>query len=102
MFVTVFLTLVTGACAPAAQTTIPPIPTTAQTPATPGTPVSKPTPTVELPQKTAVPSADATPKYGGTLVLALTSDVTDFDTIVKTSDSYPTQSIVNEELWGGD
>src|SRR3972149_691630 len=94
------LSLVMAACTPAAAPTTP---TTPITPATPTTPTTPATPVQETPQKEAVAPTTEAPKYGGTLKLALTTDITNFDDVVTRGF---TQGITflqtNESLWRGD
>src|SRR3989338_6658872 len=74
------LSLVLAACGPAAPPTTP---TTTTTPPSSTTPVTPTTPTEEKPQQEAVKPATETPKYGGTLNLALGCDVTGWDPVVR-------------------
>ncbi|MEK7354704.1 MAG: ABC transporter substrate-binding protein, partial [Chloroflexota bacterium] len=61
------------------------------------------TPTEEKPQKEVVAPTSGVPKYGGTLRLALTADITNFDDVITRGF---TQGITflqtNESLWRGD
>jgi len=97
------LSLVMSACAPAVTPTTPAAPVTPPVPAIPAAPAPPAAPTVEKPQQEAVAPTSTTPQYGGTLRLALTADITNFDDVVTRGF---TQGITflqtNESLWRGD
>ena len=94
------LSLALAACTPAAPTPTTPVTTT---PVTPTTPATTTPPTEEKPQKEVVAPAADTPKYGGTLRVALTADITGFDDVVTRGFvSGPTLTVSNEALWEGD
>ncbi|MEK7353584.1 MAG: ABC transporter substrate-binding protein, partial [Chloroflexota bacterium] len=88
------LSLVMAACAPAAT------PTTQTTPTAPTTPTK---PGEEPIQKETVTPAIQAPKYGGTLNIALATDITGWDDII-TRGVTPgdTFRITNEPMWAGD
>ena len=95
------LSLVLAACGTAAT------PTTPTTPAAPApvqpAPTTPPAPTQEKPQQEAVKPAAETPRYGGTLRLALTADMTNFDDVVTVGFGPGfTNSLTNENMWTGD
>jgi len=69
------LSLIVAACGPAAA------PGEPTTPTTPTTPTAPTTPTTEKPQQEVVKPTEVKPKYGGTLYLALTSDITTYAAI---------------------
>lgn len=95
------LSLVMAACAPAAAPTAPTTPTpTTPTPA-PTTSAAPTAPTPERPQQEAAKPAAEAPKYGGTLNLVLSGDVTRHDPI-DGSTSGATINMVYENLWTGD
>src|SRR3990172_2370819 len=94
------LSLALAACPPAAPPPTTPVTTT---PVTPTTPATTTPPTEEKPQKEVVAPAADTPKYGGTLRVALTADITGFDDVVTRGFvSGPTLTVSNEALWEGD
>ena len=93
------LSLVVAACGPAATTTTPTTPTTPVTTTT--TPTTPTTPTTEPTQKEAVKPAAEVPKYGGTLLLSATGDITRFNTYGHTTGGATIDS-VNQGLWSGD
>ena len=72
------LSLIMAACTPAATPTTPAAPTTPTTPTAPTTP---PAPTAEKPQQEVVKPTEDKPQYGGTLYLALASDITTYAAI---------------------
>jgi hypothetical protein len=75
------LSLPIAACAPAATPTAPVTPGPAPAPAAPATPAAPVTPIAPeagKPPPEAVKSTEVKPKYGGTLFLGLTADVTTF------------------------
>src|SRR3990170_4828249 len=93
------LSLVIAACGPAATPTTPTAPSTPTEP----TPTAPTTPTTEKPQQEAVKPAADTPKYGGTVRLALTADMTNFDDVVTVGFGHGlTNSLTNENMWTGD
>ncbi|MEK7353903.1 MAG: hypothetical protein AABZ77_05285, partial [Chloroflexota bacterium] len=92
------LSLVMAACAPAATPTTPTPPPTSTTPVTPGTPATSATPV----EKEAVSPVQVVPKYGWEVRLALSTDITSFDTLSQTAGQTPTNPLTNQELWAGD
>ena len=77
------LSLVIAACGPAATT-----------------PTTPTTPTAEEPQKEVVKPAAEMPKYGGTVVIASSSDMAEFDTL-KTRTGNTATNLCNGKLWVG-
>ncbi len=67
------LSLMVAACTQAATPPTPATPTTPSTPSNPTTPVQEPT------QKESIAPTSGTPKYGGTLTVAISTDPTAFD-----------------------
>ncbi|MBI2829667.1 MAG: ABC transporter substrate-binding protein [Chloroflexi bacterium] len=95
------LSLVIAACAPAPATPTKPAPTAAApTTAAPTTaaPTARATPTPGAP---TAPVAEK-PKYGGTLRIARSLDIKDFDEVVGLPYSASLMMITNDSLWGGD
>lgn len=82
--------MLVAACAGGPATTTAPLPSTTSPPSTSTTP----------PTTTA---ASQSPKYGGTLIRAYSTDVNGFDEVVGFA-AQPTSTIhlTNEQLWGGD
>ncbi len=98
------LSLVLTACGPAATPTTPTAPSAPSAPTSVQPATTAPTaPTTEKPQQEAVKPDGETPKYGGTLRLALGADMTNFDDVI-TIGFGPgfTNSLTNENLWTGD
>ena len=92
------LSLVMAACGPTAAPT-PATPATPTTPTAPTTPSTPTTPVEEKPQKEA--ASPEAPKYGGTIRIPQTADITRFSTILHTT-AGPTIFLVNQDLWQGD
>ncbi|OGO19105.1 MAG: hypothetical protein A2144_00515 [Chloroflexi bacterium RBG_16_50_9] len=92
------LSLVMAACAPAAAPTTPTSPTSPTSPVAPSTPA---TPTEEKPQQEAVKPSTETPKYGGTLNIALGGDVTGWDPVLRLGVGAIFQ-LIGSALWHGD
>src|SRR3989337_710214 len=90
------LTIVMAACGPAATPATPTAPTIPTTPTTTTTPVQ------EKPQQEAVKPGADTPKYGGTLNLVLTTDITTFDVFTTAFQPATTFAVTNEPLVEGD
>ncbi|MBI2851125.1 MAG: ABC transporter substrate-binding protein [Chloroflexi bacterium] len=94
------LSLVMAGCAPEATTTTPATPSAPTTPTTPTAPATPTIPTAPVGKEAVKPSLE-TPKYGGTLNLVLSADVTRHDPI-DGSTSGATINMVYENLWTGD
>ncbi len=95
------LSLVLAACG---QATTPPTPSTPTAPtaqSTPNTPPTPAQPTQEKPQQEAVKPAADTPKYGGTLTLAIVNDITRWDGVINLGVGAVYQ-LTNEAIWQGD
>ena len=76
------ISLVTSSCVPAVTPTTTPVPNTASTPTTPTTPTTPAAPSApvtEPPQKESAKPAAKVPKYGGTLTLSSTTDISVWD-----------------------
>lgn len=98
------LTLVLAACGPATSPTAPPKPVAPAAPALPTAPVTATAPVApvqEKPQQETVKPSDEAPKYGGTLILPQSGDVTRFDAI-QHSVMGATLHLTNQGLWSGD
>ena len=95
------LSLLVAACEPAATPATPTAPTTPTSPAAPTSPTTSPiTPTTPVEKGPLAPAAEV-PKYGGTLTLVQTGDVTRFDTWYSNSGTIILGNI-NQPLWSGD
>lgn len=94
------LSLVMAACAPAATPVTPGAPQAPPTPAAPAIPSAPAAPLKEAPQKEAVKPASDTPKYGGTLNLAVVNDPTSWDPVRQIT-SIPFD-LTHQQLWEGD
>jgi hypothetical protein len=87
------LSLIMAACGPAASTITP---TTTSTPAP--TQTTTLPPTQQPPQQQPNPPTGEVPRYGGTLNLPLSADITRFNTYGHTVGG-PTIDAVNQGLW---
>lgn len=97
------LSLVLAACQPPAAPTQPTTPTTPAAPTAPTTPATPTTPTQEKARQEAVKPAAEKPKYGGTLYLVQSGDITGWDDIVTRGATPGTVfRITNEAPWAGD
>ncbi|MBI2851227.1 MAG: ABC transporter substrate-binding protein [Chloroflexi bacterium] len=95
------MSLVLAACGTAVTPTPPTTPATPTTPTAPTTPTTPTGPVTEKPQQEAVKPAAVAPKYGGTLTLARTTDITNWNPITELGVLVPWQ-LINERTWEGD
>ena len=100
----IVLSLMVAACGQAPVPSAPITPTTPAATAPPSAPAVPAAPVPDTPQQGAVKPSAEVPKYGGTLNIARSTDVTSFDPAVNTGQTVGVegQDLVNEPLWMGD